>query len=102
MPRQTILPASSLTHIAVRLPATSSPANILIAALHSLFANQKPKASPLSPESSNLMYGMYKTLFRKAAGRSVEALWSRIGELLDRFPRDQCENYFKAAGYGPT
>ena len=41
-------------------------------------------------------------LLRKASERSVEALWSRIGELLDRFPPNECENYFKTAGYGPT
>ena len=39
-----------------------------------------------------------KTLLRRASERSIEALWNRIGELLDRFPQNECENYFKADG----
>ena len=49
-----------------------------------------------------MMFSKLKTLLRKASERSVETLWSRIGELLDRFPQNECENYFKAAGYDPT
>ena len=60
-----------------------------------------PRYSPdLNP--IEMMFSKLKTLLRKASERSVEALWSRIGELLDRFPPNECENYFKAAGYGPT
>lgn len=60
-----------------------------------------PRYSPdLNP--IEMMFSKLKTLLRKASERSVEALWSRIGELLDSFPPNECENYFKAAGYGPT
>jgi hypothetical protein len=45
-----------------------------------------------------MMFSKLKTLLRKASERSVEALWIRLGELLDRFPEKDCENYFKAAG----
>jgi len=48
------------------------------------------------------MFSKPKTLPRKASERSIEALWNRIGELLDRFPQNECENSFKAAGYKPT
>src|SRR5208283_5420348 len=58
IPRQTILPAASITQTAVRLPPTSSPANIVIAALHSFPTNHQRRVNP-APESSNLMYGMY-------------------------------------------
>ncbi|HEX5183226.1 MAG TPA: IS630 family transposase, partial [Allosphingosinicella sp.] len=38
-------------------------------------------------------------LLRKAAERSVEATWKRIGSLLDRFTPAECANYFANAGY---
>jgi transposase len=49
-----------------------------------------------------MLFSKLKTLLRRACKRSVEALWNCIGELLDRFPQNECENYFKAAGYEPT
>ena len=49
-----------------------------------------------------MLFSKLKTLLRRASERSIEALWNRIGELLDRFPQNECENYFKAAGYEPT
>ncbi|MDP3747023.1 MAG: IS630 family transposase, partial [Phenylobacterium sp.] len=39
---------------------------------------------------------------RKAAERSVDALWNRIGQILDQFTPEICANYFKAAGYAST
>jgi hypothetical protein len=59
-PRQTILPASSSTHTAVRLKPTSSPANIFIAALLPSLEESPAERVAFPPESSNLMYGMYK------------------------------------------
>src|SRR4051794_14854340 len=58
-PRQTALPDPLITQTAVRLPPTSNPANIVIAALHSLLTNRQRRVYP-TPESSNLTYGMYK------------------------------------------
>ena len=49
-----------------------------------------------------MMFSKLKTLLRKAAERSVEDLWNRIGDLLDCFPQSECKNYFMAAGYDPT
>jgi hypothetical protein len=48
------------------------------------------------------MFSKLKTLLRKAFERTVEALWNRIGELLAHFPKEECQNYFQAAGYEPT
>jgi hypothetical protein len=39
-----------------------------------------------------------KTLLRKAAERTVEATWKRIGALLDAFTSVECANYLKNAG----
>jgi transposase len=60
-----------------------------------------PKYSPeLNP--IEMAFSKLKSALRKAAERSTEALWNRIGMLCDDFPPQQCTNYFKAAGYGPA
>ncbi len=41
-----------------------------------------------------------KHLLRKAAERTKEAVWQRIGSLLDQFTPKECENYIRNAGYG--
>jgi hypothetical protein len=38
---------------------------------------------------------------RKAAERTIDALWTIIGRLLDAFTPTECANYFRAAGYEP-
>ncbi len=42
---------------------------------------------------------MLKTLRRKAAERTVETTWRRIGALLRHFTPLECANYFGNAGY---
>ncbi len=37
---------------------------------------------------SEMLFAKLKALLRKAAERSIPALWTRIGELLDQFPCD--------------
>lgn len=57
-----------------------------------------PKYSPdLNPIEN--AFAKLKAGLRKAAERSTEALWKRIGTLLNDFTRQECANYFKAAGY---
>lgn len=46
------------------------------------------------------VFAKLKHLLRKAAERSVEATWQRIGTLLDTFPPSECANYLKNSGYG--
>ncbi len=36
---------------------------------------------------------------RKAAARTVDALWQVIGEVIDMFTPNECANYFASAGY---
>lgn len=60
-----------------------------------------PKYSPdLNPIEN--AFAKLKAGLRKAAERSTEALWNRIGVLLLDFTPQECANYFKAAGYDPT
>lgn len=41
-----------------------------------------------------------KHLLRKAAERTKDAVWRRIGSLLDQFTPQECENYIRNSGYG--
>jgi transposase len=56
---------------------------------------------PYSPDLNPIeqVFAKLKTLLRKAAERTIEATWKRIGALLDRFPPHECANYFANAGY---
>ena len=38
----------------------------------------------------------------RAAERTVEGLWTTIGECLPAFSPNECKNYFAAAGYDAT
>jgi transposase len=56
---------------------------------------------PYSPDLNPIeqVFAKLKTLLRKAAERTVEATWRRIGILLDAFTPQECTNYFVNAGY---
>lgn len=57
-----------------------------------------PKYSPdLNPIEQ--AFSKIKTLMRKAAERTVDALWRRLGKLLDTLSPQECANYFANAGY---
>ena len=57
-----------------------------------------PQYSPdLNP--IEMAFAKLKAHLRKAAARSYDALWKAIGNVCDLFQRDECWNYFKAAGY---
>lgn len=58
---------------------------------------------PYSPDLNpiELAFAKLKALLRKAAERTVEALWDRIGNLTDAFPPCECANYFTACRYEP-
>ena len=45
-------------------------------------------------------FAKLKAALRKAAARTVEALWKVIGKLLKTFAPEECANYFRHAGYG--
>jgi transposase len=60
-----------------------------------------PKYSP-DLNTIEMAYSKLKAMLRKAAERSTEALWNRIGQLIHAFTRNECANYFKAAGYGAS
>jgi transposase len=59
---------------------------------------------PYSPDLNPIeqAFAKLKALLRKAAERSVAALWDRIGALLSAFTPQECANYFCHAGYAAT
>ena len=56
---------------------------------------------PYSPDLNPIeqVFAKLKTLLRKAAERTVEATWQRIGSLLTPSHRTECANYLANAGY---
>ncbi len=56
---------------------------------------------PYSPDLNPIeqVFAKLKTLLRKAAERTVEATWQRIGALLPCFTSQECANYLTNAGY---
>jgi transposase len=56
---------------------------------------------PYSPDLNPIeqLFAKLKALLRKAAERSIEALWATIGRLLDAFSPAECANYLRHAGY---
>ena len=56
---------------------------------------------PYSPDLNPIeqVFAKLKTLMRKAAERTVEDTWRRVGQLLDQFSAKECANYISNAGY---
>lgn len=56
---------------------------------------------PYSPDFNPIekAFAKLKALLRKAAERTVDALWNRIGHIVDLFSPVECTNYFSACGY---
>ena len=56
---------------------------------------------PYSPDFNpiEMAFSKLKALLRARAERTVDGLWRTFGSLLSRFEPEECENYFKAAGY---
>lgn len=56
---------------------------------------------PYSPDLNPIeqLFAKLKALLRKAAKRSIDALWICIGQLLDCFTADECKRYLAHDGY---
>ncbi len=56
---------------------------------------------PYSPDFNPIeqAFSKLKTLLRKAAKRTVDALWDAVGSILDLFSPHECNNYFANSGY---
>jgi transposase len=56
---------------------------------------------PYSPDLNPIeqAFAKLKAQLRKAQERSIEALWQRIGSILDLFKPTECANFFANSGY---
>lgn len=56
---------------------------------------------PYSPDLNPIeqVFSKLKNLLRKTAARTVDTLWTAIGNLLDSFSSDECSNYLANSGY---
>jgi len=56
---------------------------------------------PYSPDLNpiELAFSKLKSLLRKKAERTVEGLWSFLGDAMDAFHAEECTNYLRHCGY---
>jgi len=71
-----------------------------IAAVGALALYLPPYSPDLNPIEK--LFSKLKTLLRKAAKRSTEELWKKIGALLNTITSSECANYFASSGYVGT
>ena len=59
---------------------------------------------PYSPDLNPIeqVFAKLKHMLRRAAERTVEDTWRRIGVLLDQFAPQECRNYIKNSGYASS
>ena len=55
---------------------------------------------PFTPSIENVFARLTATL-RKAAERTVDALWTAIGRIVDALTPEESAQYFSACGYDP-
>ncbi|NCA18000.1 MAG: hypothetical protein EBS90_13320 [Betaproteobacteria bacterium] len=54
------------------------------------------------PNPIELAFSKFKWLLKSASARTVDALWSVCGDMLDRFTEAECRNSFRHCGYRYT
>jgi transposase len=57
------------------------------------------RAKGLKTKGGEQVFAKLKHLMRKAAERTAETTWRRIGSLLDCFTPQECQNYLRNSGY---
>ena len=101
--RQCLLPTLSPGDIVVmdNLPAHKNAAvRQLIEAAGAELRYLPPYSPDLNPIEQG--FSKLKAHLRKAQERSIDALWQRIGKLLDLFRPSECANFFANSGYART
>jgi len=88
-------------------PQEPAPAKAGVKGIRKLIEARGAKLIYLPPYSPDLnpiemVFAKLKALLRKAAERTRDALWHRIGLLLDAFTPTECANYLAHAGYAPS
>jgi transposase len=102
------------TYIETQLCPTLKPGDIVI--MDNLPAHKSPKAEqairargawvlflpPYSPDLNpiEMAFSKLKAHLRAKAARTIHTLWQEIGRICDLYHPHECQNFFKAAGYG--
>ena len=57
---------------------------------------------PYSPDLNPIeqAFSKLKAHLRKVSARTVDELWEAIADIIDNYPAEECENYFRNSGYG--
>lgn len=100
-------------YIETQLAPTVNAGDVII--LDNLSSHKSPRAEqclrergawflflpPYSPDLNpiEMAFSKLKALIRKAAARSYQELWQTAGQVCDLFTKQECTNFFKAAGY---
>ena len=100
-------------YVKTQLAPTLQPGDVII--LDNLSSHKNPGAAaamkdvgawflflpPCSPDLNpiEMAFAKLKTLIRRAAARSCDALWRAVGQVCDLFSEEECYNFCKAAGY---
>lgn len=101
------------TYVETQLAPTLSAGDVVI--LDNLAAHKSPKAEaairargawmlflpPYSPDLNpiEMAFSKLKSHLRARAIRTIDGLWQAIGDICSLYSPEECQNYFKAAGY---
>ena len=104
------------TYVETQLAPTLNKGDVVI--LDNLSAHKSPSAErairdrgawmlflpAYSPDLNpiEMAFAKLKALLRAKAVRTIDELWRAIGQICGLFDPQECQNYFKAAGYGFT
>ena len=97
---QFLLPTLSPGDVVVMDNLSSHKRPVIRAAIRSVGARLL-FLPPYSPDLNPIeqVFAKLKHLMRKAAERTAENTWKRIGKLLDEFPPNECAAYLANSGY---
>ncbi len=100
---QLFVPTLSPSHVVIMDNLSSHKRPAIRAAIRSVGARLL-FLPPYSPDLNPIeqVFAKLKHLMRKAAERTAEATWKRIGTLLDDFPPKEFAAYLASSGYAQT
>jgi transposase len=101
-------------YVETQLAPTLSPGDVVI--LDNLAGHKSEKARqilkergawflflpPYSPDLNpiEMAFSKLKAHLRRIGARTIDDLWRAVGSICDLYSAEECQNYFKAAGYG--
>jgi transposase len=105
--------AAFLAYVQTQLCPALKPGDIIVcdnlgshkvAGVREMIEDKGAKILYLPPYSPDLnpieqAFSKIKTLLRKAAERSFDALWAAIGRIIETIRPQECRNYFANSGY---